>query len=190
MLLNSQLSLCWLSDSIMKCSWELGVFKCFWSRKRDDHVSSPGPVSQFTTQVKMVDKVETTVEAIKKEAEMLQAMARQPREQLKCFSRRRRGATWSNTQPVPKDHPNIVKCHGVYFERRRRPSSVMLRICGSQGLLEQLQLVTKWRCFIGAGASCVSSWTSWMAVIWWKVCSGTSRCVACVVVVIAGVARE
>eukprot|EP00913_Durusdinium_trenchii_P031080 g29104.t1 len=39
--------------------------------------------------VKMVDKVETTVEAIKKEAEMLQAM----------------------------DHPNIVKCHGVYFER-------------------------------------------------------------------------
>jgi len=39
--------------------------------------------------VKMVDKVETTVEAIKKEAEMLEAM----------------------------DHPNIVKCHGVYFER-------------------------------------------------------------------------
>ncbi|CAK9105248.1 unnamed protein product [Durusdinium trenchii] len=38
--------------------------------------------------VKMVDKVETTVEAIKKEAEMLEAMARQPREQLKCFSRR------------------------------------------------------------------------------------------------------
>merc|ERR550514_1235715 len=39
--------------------------------------------------VKMVDKVETPVEAIKKEAEMLQSM----------------------------DHPNIVKFHGVYYER-------------------------------------------------------------------------
>jgi len=39
--------------------------------------------------VKMVDKVETPVEAIKKEAEMLQLM----------------------------DHPNIVKSHGVYYER-------------------------------------------------------------------------
>jgi serine/threonine protein kinase len=39
--------------------------------------------------VKMVDKVETPVDAIKKEAEMLQSM----------------------------DHPNIVKFHGVYYER-------------------------------------------------------------------------
>lgn len=39
--------------------------------------------------VKMVDKVETPVEAIKKEAEMLQMM----------------------------DHPNIVKFHGVFYER-------------------------------------------------------------------------
>ncbi|CAJ1357773.1 unnamed protein product [Effrenium voratum] len=39
--------------------------------------------------VKMVDKVETPVEAIKKEADMLQSM----------------------------DHPNIVKFHGVYYER-------------------------------------------------------------------------
>jgi len=39
--------------------------------------------------VKMVDKVETPVEAIKKEAEILQSM----------------------------DHPNIVKFHGVYYER-------------------------------------------------------------------------
>merc|ERR1719150_98848 len=39
--------------------------------------------------VKMVDKVETPVAAIKKEAEMLQGM----------------------------DHPNIVKCHGVFYER-------------------------------------------------------------------------
>jgi len=39
--------------------------------------------------VKMVDKVETPVDAIKKEASMLQSM----------------------------DHPNIVKCHGVYYER-------------------------------------------------------------------------
>lgn len=39
--------------------------------------------------VKMVDKVETPVDAIKKEAEMLMSM----------------------------DHPNIVKFHGVYYER-------------------------------------------------------------------------
>lgn len=39
--------------------------------------------------VKMVDKVETPVEAIKKEADVLQSM----------------------------DHPNIVKFHGVYYER-------------------------------------------------------------------------
>lgn len=39
--------------------------------------------------VKMVDKVETPVEAIKKEADMLQSM----------------------------DHPNIVKFHGVFYER-------------------------------------------------------------------------
>lgn len=39
--------------------------------------------------VKMVDKVETPVEAIKKEADILQSM----------------------------DHPNIVKFHGVYYER-------------------------------------------------------------------------
>lgn len=39
--------------------------------------------------VKMVDKVETPVDAIKKEAELLKNM----------------------------DHPNIVKCHGVYYER-------------------------------------------------------------------------
>merc|ERR1719203_2714240 len=39
--------------------------------------------------VKMVDKVETPVESIKKEAEMLQRM----------------------------DHPNIVKFHGVFYER-------------------------------------------------------------------------
>mmetsp|Transcript_81499 Transcript_81499/g.174612 ORF Transcript_81499/g.174612 Transcript_81499/m.174612 type:complete len:789 (+) Transcript_81499:83-2449(+) len=39
--------------------------------------------------VKMVDKVETPVEAIKREADMLQSL----------------------------DHQNIVKCHGVYFER-------------------------------------------------------------------------
>eukprot|EP00933_Yihiella_yeosuensis_P033266 TRINITY_DN27000_c0_g1_i1.p1 TRINITY_DN27000_c0_g1~~TRINITY_DN27000_c0_g1_i1.p1 ORF type:complete len:769 (-),score=217.56 TRINITY_DN27000_c0_g1_i1:132-2438(-) len=39
--------------------------------------------------VKMVDKVETPVEAIKKEADMLMSM----------------------------DHPNIVKFHGVYYER-------------------------------------------------------------------------
>mmetsp|Transcript_14686 Transcript_14686/g.37679 ORF Transcript_14686/g.37679 Transcript_14686/m.37679 type:complete len:781 (-) Transcript_14686:351-2693(-) len=39
--------------------------------------------------VKMVDKVETPVDAIKKEAEMMQAM----------------------------DHPNIVKVHGVFYER-------------------------------------------------------------------------
>mmetsp|Transcript_60680 Transcript_60680/g.159540 ORF Transcript_60680/g.159540 Transcript_60680/m.159540 type:complete len:780 (-) Transcript_60680:278-2617(-) len=39
--------------------------------------------------VKMVDKVETPVDAIKKEAEMMQSM----------------------------DHPNIVKVHGVFYER-------------------------------------------------------------------------
>ncbi|CAE8620344.1 unnamed protein product, partial [Polarella glacialis] len=39
--------------------------------------------------VKMVDKVETPVEQIKKEAEMLQSM----------------------------EHPNVVKFHGVYYER-------------------------------------------------------------------------
>eukprot|EP00438_Fugacium_kawagutii_P007270 Skav211175 [mRNA] locus=scaffold1363:280051:285650:- [translate_table: standard] len=42
--------------------------------------------------VKMVDKVETPVEAIKKEADVLQSM----------------------------DHPNIVKFHGVYYERRQQ----------------------------------------------------------------------
>lgn len=81
------------------------------------------------------------MEAIKKEADVLQSMALEP----SCCESVLPLTTWVSTEAAPfgkgyhtlspwvlpasQDHPNIVKFHGVYYERRHQ--TLPLRVTGS-----------------------------------------------------------